>query len=106
MWVALIVVLVGLSVGLFVNIPIALIGTKYLALIFLAVLDSLTYGLGRDASGIAGTNNLVILRLLASLMFGGFIIYFGEKSGMDLYLVALLPIALGLSLNLYKFLPK
>ena len=106
MWIALLATIIGLALGLFINIPIAAIGSKYLALIFLAVLDSLTFGLGRDGNRKASTNSLVATRLLASLAYGGFILYFGEKSEMDLYLVALLPIALGLSLNLYKFLPK
>jgi small basic protein len=106
MWVALILILAGLAIGFFVNIPVTLIGAKYLSLIFLVVLDSLTFGLGRDTREMAGTNKLVVIRFLSALVFGGFIIYFGQKSNMDLYLVAILPIALGLSLNLYKFLPK
>ncbi len=106
MYAILVVMVVGFAIGYFVNVPFHFVDTKFLALIFLALLDSMTYGLVRDLSGQQSNNGPVFVRLLFGLVLGGFIIYFGEKSQLDLYLVALLPLALGFALNLYKFLPK
>jgi small basic protein len=106
MWVIIILTAIGFSMGYYLKIPIDLINVKYAALIFLAFMDSFTFGIYHDLNSLPGTNWLVFSRLTVSLVFGGFIIFFGEKSGLDLYLVALLPLTFGLALNLYKFLPK
>lgn len=106
MWAILILAAVGFSLGYFLDIPYHALDSKYLALIFLALLDASTFSLSRDLTGSPQLARHVITRLLVLLVFGGFVIYFGEKSHIDLYLVALLPVALGLGLNLYKFLPK
>ena len=102
----LILLVIGFGVGLSADIPFNAISGKYLALVFLALLDSLSYALHRDLSGLGSTGRLTLTRIIAGLVLGTFIIYFGEKSEIDLYLVALLPFALGFSLNMYKFLPK
>jgi small basic protein len=106
MWLVIVFAIVGFALGYYLDVPFSLVGGKYLALIFLALLDSLTYALVRDLSSLSRNNAPVILRLIVGLVFGGFIIYFGEKSHIDLYLVALIPLAVGFALNLYKFLPK
>jgi len=106
MWLIPVLILAGILAGYFFDIPFGLVDTKFLGLFFLALLDSLTYGLGRDLSGAKGNNAAILIRLLLGITVGSFIIYFGEKSQLDLYLVALLPVALGFALNLYKFLPK
>ena len=102
----IILVLIGFAAGYFFNIPLYFLNTKYLALGFLAILDSFTYGLSRDLTGLKNNNAPVFTRLVLGLILGGFIIYFGEKSQLDLYLVALIPFAIGFALNMYKFLPK
>ncbi len=102
----LILVLVGFAVGFYLEIPFHSVGSKYLALLFLGLLDGLTFALGRDLSGQDSTEMKVLTRLVVGMIFGAFMIYFGEKSQIDLYLVALLPFAIGFTLNLYKFLPK
>jgi small basic protein len=106
MWLILIFIILGFSAGYYFDIPVQLVQSKYLALGFLALLDSFTYGLLRDLSGTKGNNAPIITRLVFGLLLGSFIIYFGEKSQIDLYMVAILPLALGFALNLYKFLPK
>jgi small basic protein len=106
MWAIPFLIIAGFVTGYFLKIPFDLIGSKYLALIFIALLDSISYGLTRDLSGQKKNNLPIIIRLILGLSLGGFIIYFGEKSGIDLYLIALLPLAVGFSLNMYKFLPK
>ncbi len=106
MIIIIILLIAGFTLGYFIDLPFHLVDTKYLALFFLALLDSFTYGLVRDLSGQKAGNSPVFLRLVLGLVIGGFIIYFGEKSELDLYLVALLPLTLGFALNLYKFLPK
>ena len=106
MWAVILLVFVGLALGLYLNIPIASLDPKLMAVVFLAILDGLTFGLAHDLQGLPSTNRLAAIRLLVSLTFGCFVIFFGEKSGLDLYLVALLPITFGVALNLYKFMPK
>jgi small basic protein len=106
MWLVILLVAVGFVLGLFLNLPVQHFDAKFVALFFLAVLDALVFGIGHDLDRRPSTDRLVFIRLTMTLMFGGFIIYFGLKTGLDLYLVALLPIAFGLALNLYKFLPK
>jgi small basic protein len=106
MWIVLILTAAGFALGLYLKIPIASLDAKITALAFLALLDSLTFSLARDTGALPSTTRLTFIRLLFALLFGGFVIYFGEKSGLDLYLVALIPISIGLAVNLYKFLPK
>jgi len=106
MFIILILVIAGFLAGYFLDIPVYLLGTKYLALLFLAIIDSFTYGLSRDISGQKNNNVPVIVRLTLGLLVSGFIIYFGEKSQLDLYLIALMPLAIGFAINMYKFLPK
>jgi small basic protein len=99
-------IIAGIAIGYFTDIPFGMVNAKFLGLFFMALLDSLTYGLVRDLSGQTGNDGPIFIRLLIGVTLGSFIIYFGEKSQLDLYLVALVPLALGFSLNLYKFLPK
>jgi len=106
MWMIFPLILLGFGTGLYLKLPYHLLDPQYMALIFLALLDSLTFALVRDLQKETNTNRLVFLRLSLSLLFGAFIIYFGQKSGVDLLLVALIPLTFGLALNLYKFLPK
>jgi len=106
MWIVPILVAVGFAIGFYLDIPFDRIPDIYIALIFLALLDGMTYGLVRDLGGQKRNNGPVLIRLALGLAVGSFIIYFGEKSGIDLNLIALLPLALGFALNLYKFLPK
>ena len=106
MWVLLILILGGFLIGYYFDIPYHLLGNKFIALIFLTVIESLTYSLSRDLVHREHADKMVFIRLVSSLVFGGFLIYFGEKSGLDLYLVALIPLGVGVALNLYKFLPK
>ena len=106
MWAIPLLIIAGFAIGYFVKIPFDFIGSKYLALCFIALLDSISYGLTRDLSGQKKNNPPIIIRLILGLALGGFIIYFGEKSGIDLYIVALLPLTIGFALNMYKFLPK
>jgi small basic protein len=106
MWIIITLVFIGFAAGYFLKIPVDTLNVKYIALVFLALMDSLTYGLLRDLQHQVSNNKYIFTRLIMGLVFGGFIIYFGEKSGLDLYLVALLPLSLGLAINLYKFLPK
>jgi small basic protein len=107
MIVIVILLLAGFAVGYYLHVPFELVGTKYLALLFLGLLDGITLGLSRDLTGQgSATDRYVLTRLVVGLILGGFLIYFGEKSHVDLYLVALLPFALGFALNMYKFLPK
>jgi len=106
MWIIPVLLIIGFAIGYFLDVPFNFVPGIYLALIFLALLDSITYGLVRDLEGRKGNNGPVLIRLVIGLAIGGFIIYFGQKSGIDLNFVALLPLALGFALNLYKFLPK
>jgi len=106
MLIILVLVIAGFLAGYFVDIPFYMVGTKYLALIFLALLDSFTFGLARDLSGARESSGPILIRLLTGLVVAGFIIYFGEKSQLDLYFIALMPLAVGFALNMYKFLPK
>lgn len=106
MWAIPVLILVGFGLGYLLKVPFNFVETKYLALFFLALLDSISYGLVRDLSKQEKNNGPIIIRLLLGLALGSFIIYFGEKSQIDLYLVALIPLAVGFMLNMYKFLPK
>ena len=106
MWLVILLIAAGFALGFFLNIPVHQVDAKFIALLFLAVLDGLVFGIAHDLDRKPSTDRFVVIRLMMTLTFGGFIIYFGQKTGLDLYLVALLPIALGLALNLYKFLPK
>ncbi|MFH1676706.1 MAG: hypothetical protein ABIC40_06740 [bacterium] len=106
MWLILIFILVGFTGGYFFNIPFESIPGKFLALLFLGMIDSFTYGLARDLEGSGANDKMVLTRFVAGLIICGFIIYFGEKSKIDLYMIGLMPLAIGFALNMYKFLPK
>jgi small basic protein len=102
----IILMAIGFAIGYFVGIPFPALGSKYIGLAFLALLDSLTFSLARDFSESEAQQHAVYTRLIAALAFGGFIIYFGEKTQTDLYLVVLVPLGVATAFNLYKFLPK
>ena len=106
MWVILIFIIIGFSLGYFFSIPFELIPGKFLALLFMGMIDSLTFGLSRDLEGKESNDKMVLIRFVAGLIICGFIIYFGEKSKIDLYMIGLMPLAIGFVLNMYKFLPK
>lgn len=106
MFVILGFIIIGFGIGFYTGLPYSMLPGKYQALLFLAILDSLTFGLTCNIIEKKSANHLVFIRFLTSLIFGAFIIYFGEKSELDLYLVALIPLGVGFALNLYKFLPK
>ena len=106
MWAIPVLIIIGFAIGYFVRIPFDIVDSKYLALGFMGLLDSLSYALVRDLGGQTRNNVPIFIRLILGLAIGGFIIYFGEKSQIDLYLVALLPLGVGFALNMYKFLPK
>jgi small basic protein len=106
MWIIPILIAAGFAAGYWLDVPFGRVPSMFLALIFLGLLDSMTYGIARDVAGQKANNGPILIRLFFGLAIGGFIIYFGLKSGIDLYYIALLPLALGFALNLYKFLPK
>lgn len=99
-------VIAGFAIGWFTGIPFHLVPGKFQALIFLALLDGMTFGLARDFERRPSTDSLVFTRFVVGLIICGFIIYFGEKSGIDLYIAGLMPLIIGFALNMYKFLPK
>ncbi|HEX9743872.1 MAG TPA: DUF1290 domain-containing protein [bacterium] len=106
MWLFFLCVIIGFGAGFYFDLPLKALSNKYIALILLAVLDSLTFSLSRDLVDRIPSSRLTLIRLFTALIFGGFVIYYGEKSGLDLYLVALIPLGVSFALNLYKFLPK
>lgn len=106
MWIVLLFLILGFIAGYLLEVPVTIFNTKFLALGLVAVLDSLSLSIYLDKTQQHKSTSHVLTRLIMSLMFGGLIIYFGEKTGVDLFLVAMLPLTFGLAINLYKFLPK
>lgn len=106
MWAMIIFMAAGFAIGYLIDFPLLALGSKYLGLLFLALLDGVTFALARDYTEPTSSPHPVIARLLAALAFGGLVIYFGDRSQTDLYLVALVPLGIGVAFNLYKFLPK
>ena len=106
MWIIILLAAIGFLVGLKVDLSMNALNVRYIALGFLALLDSFTFSLTRDFIDRSPADSMALTRLLTTLIAGAFVIYFGEKIHLDLTLVALIPLGIGFAINLYKFLPK
>jgi len=82
-----------------VKIPVA--SFSYLTIIFLAFLDCFFFSMYLWLEEIHSSWRIFI-RLMLELIFGCFLIYFGDRSALDLYLVAAIPLGASAFFNFQR----
>ena len=88
----IVLVMLGFFTGYLIPMTIPANIFPYLTILFLSLLDTLFYSMRFVLEGAHSGGWRILLRLLFELVFGSFLIFFGDQSGLDLYLVAVIPL--------------
>lgn len=95
----LIGLLVGLGLGLYLNIPIPAAWSKYLGIAVLAALDTAIGGL-RASLEMKFNDRLFFTGFFSNTLMAVFIVFMGDRLGIDLYLAAVVAFGVRLFQNL------
>jgi len=95
----LIGLLAGIALGLVLNIPIPLVYSKYLGIAVLAALDSAIGGL-RASLEMKFNDKLFFTGFFSNTLLAAFIVFLGDRLGVDLYLAAVVAFGVRLFQNL------
>lgn len=91
--------IVGIIIGLLVNIPIPPAYSKYLGIAVLAALDSAIGGL-RASLEMKFNDKLFFTGVFSNTLMAAFIVFMGDRMGVDLYLAAVVAFGVRLFQNL------
>lgn len=91
--------LLGIGIGLALNIPIPLAYSKYLGIAVLAALDSAIGGL-RSSLEMKFNDKLFFTGFFSNTLMAAFIVFMGDRLGIDLYLAAVVAFGVRLFQNL------
>ncbi|MCL6472181.1 MAG: small basic family protein [Firmicutes bacterium] len=95
----LIGLILGIILGLILNIPVPINWSKYLGIAVLAALDSAIGGL-RASLEMKFNEKLFFTGIFSNTLMAAFIVYMGDKLGVDLYLAAVVAFGVRLFQNL------
>ncbi|MCD6217700.1 DUF1290 domain-containing protein [bacterium] len=97
---AIVITAIGFILGTLLTINIPTVYYSFISVVLLALTDSLLFGLHqlREKKPDAWK---IIFRLILELFFGCFIIFFGDQGGLDLYLVAAIPLGVSIMFNIH-----
>lgn len=95
----LIGLLAGLGLGLYLNIPIPAAWSKYLGIAVLAALDTAIGGL-RASLEMKFNDRLFFTGFFSNTLMAVFIVFMGDRLGIDLYLAAVVAFGVRLFQNL------
>jgi len=91
--------LFGIGLGLVLNIPIPLAYSKYLGIAVLAALDSAIGGL-RSSLEMKFNDKLFFTGFFSNTLMAAFMVFMGDRLGIDLYLAAVVAFGVRLFQNL------
>lgn len=100
---SVIFVAIGFILGFLLPVKISTVFFPYISVVVLVVLDCFLYSI-RMVNEIIPGSWRIILRLVLEIAYGCFLIFFGEQGGLDLYLVAVLPLGASIFYNLHRLL--
>lgn len=81
-----------------INAPIGLY--PFISVLLLVLTDSVFFGLNQLRE-ITPDIWKIVLRLILELFFGCFIVFFGDQGGLDLFLVAVIPLGVSIIYNMH-----
>lgn len=85
---ALIGIIIGLLLGIFINYPIPLEFTRYTAVVIIGMLDALFGAIRAQVTKDEYSTFLFLSGLLFNILLALGITFLGDKMGLDLYLAA------------------
>ncbi|MDI6715692.1 MAG: small basic family protein [Actinomycetota bacterium] len=91
--------IIGIAIGLVLNIPIPQAYSKYLGIAVLAALDSAVGGL-RASLEMKFNDKLFFTGIFSNTLMAAFIVFMGDRLGVDLYLAAVVAFGVRLFQNL------
>ncbi len=95
----LIGLIIGIILGLVLNIPVPVALSKYLGIAVLAALDSAIGGL-RASLEMKFNEKLFFTGIFSNTLMAAFIVFMGDRLGIDLYLAAVVAFGVRLFQNL------
>lgn len=95
----LIGLMIGIILGLVLNIPVPVAWSKYLGIAVLAALDSAIGGL-RASLEMKFNEKLFFTGIFSNTLMAAFIVFMGDRLGIDLYLAAVVAFGVRLFQNL------
>ncbi len=95
----LIGLIIGIILGLVLNIPVPVSLSKYLGIAVLAALDSAIGGL-RASLEMKFNEKLFFTGIFSNTLMAAFIVFMGDRLGIDLYLAAVVAFGVRLFQNL------
>jgi small basic protein len=101
MWLPILGLLIGLTVGSLLRVEVPAQYSRYTAMAILAALDSV---LGAARAEMEGTynNRIFITGLLANALLAGLLTFIGDRLGVELYLAAIVAFGVRLFDNLAR----
>jgi small basic protein len=96
-----ILIMLGFFAGYLLPVKIPAASFSYLTIVFLSFLDCFFFSMYLWLEEIHSSWR-IFLRLILELIFGFFLIYFGDRSGLDLYLVAAIPLGASAFFNFQR----
>lgn len=99
MWLPILGLLIGLSIGWFSPFTVPVEYSKYLSVAILAALDSVLGGL-RAAQEEHFDSTVFLTGFFTNILLAGFLAYIGDRIGVDLYLAAVVAFGVRLFNNL------
>ncbi len=97
---AIVITAIGFILGTLLSINIPILYYSFISVVLLALTDSLLFGLHQLREKRPDIWK-IIFRLILELFFGCFIIFFGDQGGLDLFLVAVIPLGVSIIFNLH-----
>lgn len=91
--------MIGIILGLVLNIPVPVAWSKYLGIAVLAALDSAIGGL-RASLEMKFNEKLFFTGIFSNTLMAAFIVFMGDRLGIDLYLAAVVAFGVRLFQNL------
>lgn len=96
----LVITAIGFVLGSLLPVDVSIVFYPFISIALLALTDSVFFGLNQLREEIPDIWKIV-LRLILELFFGCFIVFFGNQVGLDLYLVAVIPLGVSIIYNMH-----
>ena len=99
MWLPILGLILGLSIGYFSPFSVPVIYAKYLSVAMLAALDSVLGGIRAAQEG-TFEEKVFLTGFFSNMLLAAFLAYIGDRIGVDLYLAAVVAFGVRLFQNL------
>lgn len=97
---SIVITAIGFILGTLLTINIPTVYYSFISVVLLALTDSLLFALNQLRDNKPDIWKIIFM-LILELFFGCFIIFFGNQGGLDLYLVAVIPLGVSIIYNIH-----